>query len=77
MDQPMDIVERAPGNETRFDHFRVDRIVGRRGQRHVETQRERRQRLARVVVQLAREAPPLVFLRRDHLAQEARTLPVT
>ena len=41
-----------------------------RRERHVDADAQGRERLARLVVQLARDALPLVFLRRDHLAQQ-------
>ena len=70
-DQAVQLLERAHGERPGLRQAVARRR--RRGQaaeRGLDPHRQRAQRLARLVVQLAREPLALVFLRRDHLAQQ-------
>ena len=69
-DQAVELLERAHGELLGLDEAVARRLGRPRGERGLDLHGQRAQRLARLVVQLAREALALVLLRGDHLAQQ-------
>src|SRR5688572_3410731 len=54
----------------RTDLYREVVTAGRRFLQHPDAQSERRELLAELIVHLARDAPPFVFLRKHHPAEQ-------